>query len=44
MKNSENTALLAHKRAFDARRREAAIAAQKAANAAALRKVGGASK
>jgi hypothetical protein len=42
MKNYENTALLAHKRRIDAQRKEAAIAAKKAANLAALRKVGGA--
>jgi hypothetical protein len=41
MKNADNNALLAHKRAFDARRKEAAIAKKKAANLAALRKVGG---
>jgi hypothetical protein len=41
MKNNDNDALLAHKRRFDAARREAAIAKRKAANAAALRKVGG---
>lgn len=41
MKNNDNDALLAHKRRFDARRKAEAIAKGKAANAAALRKVGG---
>jgi hypothetical protein len=41
MKNNDNTALLAHKRRIDAQRKANAIAARKAANAAALRKVGG---
>lgn len=41
MKNYENNALLAHKRKVDAKRKEAAIAARKAANLAALRRVGG---
>lgn len=40
MKNHENNALLAHKRAFDAKRREAAIAKRDAANVAAMHKVG----
>lgn len=39
MKNHDNTALLAHKRAFDKRRREAAIAKRKAANVSAVHKV-----
>jgi hypothetical protein len=41
MKNYENTALLAHKRRIDAQRKEAALAAKRKANLAALRKVGG---
>ncbi len=41
MKNSENTALLARQRRIDAERKAAAIARKNAANAAALRKVGG---
>ena len=44
MKNYENASLLAHKRRVDEARKAAAIARRKAANAAALRKVGGASK
>lgn len=42
MKNYENTALLAHKRRVDAKRKAAWEAKQKAANTAALHKVGGA--
>lgn len=42
MKNNDNDALLAHKRAFDAKRRQAAIERKRKENAAALRKVGGA--
>lgn len=41
MKNNDNTALLAHKRRIDAQRKAAAIEKKKAANLAALRKVGG---
>lgn len=42
MKNNDNDALLAHKRAFDAKRKAAAIAKQKAANIAAMHKPSGA--
>lgn len=41
MKNSENTALLAHKRRIDEQRKNAAIAKRTANNLAAIRKVGG---
>lgn len=42
MKNYENTALLAHKRAFDKRRREAAIAKRQEVTKAAFSKLTGA--
>lgn len=41
MKNLDNNALLAHKRAFDAKRKADAIAKRKAANVKAMHKVGG---
>jgi len=41
MKTTENTALLAHKRRVDEARKASAISKKRAANLAALRKVGG---
>lgn len=42
MKNSDNTALLAHKRAFDAKRKAAAIAKRKEVTDTAIAKIRGA--